>query len=97
MAEMKETLKPLGMQEVIRTYDQPSDAISFYSDLGQVTLSGHEIILQFYETIPGPPGPPSGQITKATTRLRATVMLSVQHAQNLGQLLIEKTGGAIKK
>jgi hypothetical protein len=89
MAEIKEIEKPVTFQEVSRTYEQPFEAISFYCDLAQVINTGHEIVVQLYETIPGPPLP-SGQISKVITRLRATVTLGSRHAQNLGKMLVER-------
>ena len=73
-----------------RIFEQPSDSISFYSDLVQVLGTGNETILQFYESIPGPPGP-GGKITRVRTRLRATVTFSIAQAANIGKLLIEQT------
>ena len=73
-----------------RIYEQPSDAISFYSEIGQVFATKNEVVLQFYETIPGPPGP-KGSITTARSRLKATVTLSLKHAANIGKLLVQKT------
>lgn len=72
-----------------RVFEQPADAISFYSDFAQVVASGNEVLLQFYETIPGPPGP-DGQVQIATTRLRATVMVSRPHAERIGQIIREQ-------
>jgi len=79
--------------QIERIFEQPPDAISFYSDMAQVVHTGTEIVLQFYEAIPGPPYGPTGHITKVRTRLRATVTLSFSHAHNLGKLLLEKSGG----
>lgn len=42
--------------QIERFYEHPPDAISFFSDIAQVINTGNEILLQFYETIPGPPG-----------------------------------------
>lgn len=77
-------------QEVTRVFEQPSDAISFYSDMAQVISTGNEITLQFYETIPGPPGGPKGNILSVRTRLRATVTISKAHARNIGDLLLKR-------
>ena len=73
------------LQELPRIFEQPPDAISFYSDMAQVSNTGREVLLQFYETIPGPPGPDG--ITQARSRLRATVIVSLAHAANLERLL----------
>lgn len=73
-----------------RIFEQPPDAISLYCDLAQVFATGNEIVLQFYETIPGPPGP-DGSITGVRTRLRATITLSIRHAANIGEILRTRT------
>jgi hypothetical protein len=87
MAEEKEIPKEI---QVVRLFEQPPDAISFYADLGQVLHTGNEIVIQFYETIPGPPDP-AGIIKNVRSRLRATITLSPPHARNIGKLLVEKT------
>ncbi|MCX5885968.1 MAG: hypothetical protein NT096_08690 [Proteobacteria bacterium] len=74
---------------VERFFEQPPDAISFFSDFAQVAHTGNEIVMQFYETIPGPPGH-EGNITKVRTRLRATITIGLTHAQNIGRLITEK-------
>ncbi len=74
--------------QVTRVFEQPEGAPSFYADFAQVTGTGHEVILQFYETIPGPPGP-GGQVQMVRTRLRATIIISIPHAVNIGKLLLE--------
>ena len=76
-----------GGIEVNRLFEQPPDSVSFYCDLGQVFGTPNEVVMQFYETIPGPPGP-SGQIQVVRSRLRATVTLSRQHAGNIGTSLL---------
>jgi hypothetical protein len=88
MVEEKET--PKTPIQIARLFEQPPDAISFYTDFGQVISSGNEITLQFYETIPGPPDP-AGNIKSVRSRLRATITLGVPHAHNIGKLLVEKT------
>jgi len=89
MAEEKEAPKGTPVQ-LVRFFEQPPDASSFYTDFGQVFNTGSEVVIQFYETIPGPPGP-DGQIRNVRSRLRATVTLSIPHAHNIGKLLVEKT------
>lgn len=89
MAEKKETPKEKQIQ---RIFEQPPDAISFYCEMGQVIGTKNEIILQFYDSIPGPPGP-SGLPMNLRTRLRATIILSHPHARNIGKLLMEKVEG----
>lgn len=89
MPEKKQKPKevPTAME---RVFEQPPDSISFYCEMGQVLATGNEIIVQFYETIPGAPNL-KGNIDKAKTRLRATITLSYPHAANMGKLLTEKT------
>lgn len=82
MAQEKET-------KALRVFEQPSDAVSFYSDLAQVLATAEEIVLQFYETIPE--APEGGKVDKVRTRLRATVTLSRSHARRIGQLLLKRT------
>lgn len=76
---------------VDRIFEQPPDAVSFYSDIAQVVSTGNEVVLQFYETIPGPPEK-EGQISRVRSRLRATITVSLQHAKNIGKLIMERTG-----
>lgn len=73
-----------------RVFEQPPDSISFYCEMGQVVATGNEIMVQFYETIPGVPNL-KGNIEKAKTRLRATITLSYSHAANMGKQLTERT------
>jgi len=73
-----------------RIFDQPSDAISFYCDISQIIATTNEVVVQFYETIPGPPDP-DGKIPRVRSRLRSTVTFSLPHASNIGKHLIEKT------
>ncbi|MCR4321413.1 MAG: DUF3467 domain-containing protein [Candidatus Brocadiaceae bacterium] len=88
MAEEKKIIS--GSPAMVeRFFEQPPDAISCYSDFAQVMHTGNEILLQFYETIPGPPVP-GGNIGKVRSRLRATITISVAHAQNIGKLLTER-------
>jgi hypothetical protein len=89
MAEEKEAPKGTAVP-ISRLFEQPPDASSFYSDFGQVFNTGNEVVIQFYETIPGPPGP-DAQIRNVRSRLRATVTVSISHARNIGKLLVEKT------
>lgn len=92
MAEEKKISEEAKAEEkrpIERIFEQPPDAISFYSDLGQVLETGHEVVMQFYEAIPGPPDM-GGRITKVRTRLRATITVSHSHALNLGKLLVER-------
>lgn len=75
--------------EVNRVFEQPADAISLYSDFAQIVGTGAEVMLQFYETIPGPPGP-GGSVQIVRSRLRATITVSLPHAANIGRLLLQK-------
>jgi hypothetical protein len=76
-----------GLQ-VSRVFEQPQDAVSFYSDFANVMGTGLEVMLQFYETIPGAPGP-GGKIQMVRSRLRGTVTISKTHAANIGRLLLK--------
>jgi len=86
---MAEKPLPEG-QTMNRIFEQGADAISFYSDFAQVFNTGHEIVLQFYETIPGAPSP-SGKIQTIRTRLKTTITVSHAHAKNIGNLLEKQT------
>jgi len=89
MAEEKEAPKSTAAT-ISRLFEQPPDAPSFYADFGQVFKTDNEIVIQFYDTLPGPPGP-DGQIRNVRSRLRATVTVSIPHGRNIGKLLVEKT------
>ena len=78
--------------QVVRAFEQGADMISFYSDIAQVVNTGHEVVFQFYETIPGIPES-DGQIRAATTRLRASITISIPHATNIGTLLLKQASG----
>ena len=74
-------------QQVVRTFDEAyADFASFYSDFAQVLATEHEIRLQFYETIPGPPKE-GGRVETATSRLRASVTVSMPHAKSIATVL----------
>jgi len=76
-----------------RIFEQLPDAISFFSDFAQIINTGKEIVIQFYETIPGLPGP-EGHILGVKTRLRATITIGLEHAKIIGNLLLTgKTEG----
>jgi hypothetical protein len=92
MVEEKKTSEEI---QIPRFYEQPSDAVSFYSDIAQILSTGNEIVLQFYETIPGPPEL-GGGIKSVRSRLRATITISTPHAHNIAKLLLEKIGEAKK-
>lgn len=85
---------PAGLQ-IERSFKQSSDAISFYCDYAQVMATENEVVIQLYETIPGLPDS-DGKLTKAVSRLRATVTLSVSHAKTFGKVLFERTKADIK-
>ena len=76
-------------QSAQRIFEQGPDSISFYCDLAQVINSGHEIVIQLYETIPGPPSA-VGAIQSVRSRLRSTVTVSLAHAKNLGNNLLQQ-------
>ena len=73
-----------------RVFEQPPDTLSIYSDYAQVVGTGHEVIVQFYETIPGIPLP-TGAPETVTTSLRATIVISRAHAANLGKALLQNS------
>ncbi|MCK4792338.1 MAG: hypothetical protein KAV87_51890 [Desulfobacteraceae bacterium] len=86
---MAQDTPPPGLQQVNRIFEQGPDSVSFYSDAAQVFNTGHEVVLQFYETIPGAPGP-GGKIQLVKSRLRATITISMGHASNIGNLLLKQ-------
>jgi hypothetical protein len=81
--------------QIERSFKQSSDAISFYCDYAQVMATENEVVMQLYETIPGLPDS-DGKLTKAVSRLRATVTLSISHAKNVGKVLVERTKVDVK-
>lgn len=81
---MPERVKPEA--EIVRTFTQPVDAISFFSDYAQVLVSGDGITMQIYETIPGVPSG-DGKVSSVTTRLRATVSMTEERARALAAAL----------
>jgi hypothetical protein len=93
---MAEEQKIQKVSEIQRIYEYPPEAISFYCDLGQILRTENEIVIQFYETIPGFPDL-GGNIKNVRTRLRASITVSLPHARNIGKLLIEKSKGGVKK
>jgi hypothetical protein len=90
MSDPPQSAPPEGMQ-VVRTFEQPADAVVAYADFAQVLGTGSEVILQFYETIPDVPGP-TGQIQGVRSRLRATVIVSPGHARSIASLLEHHAG-----
>lgn len=89
MPEEKKIIQEGQPQKIERFFEHPPDAISFFSDYTQVISTGHEVLIQFYETIPGPPDMQS-HIKQVRSRLRATITMTYPLSQNLGKLLIEK-------
>ncbi len=77
---------PVG-QQIMRLFEQGPEAVSFYSDFSQIINTGAELVFQFYETIPGPPGP-TGIMMNVRTRLRATIQLSHAHATKLANNIL---------
>ena len=63
-----------------------------YADFAQILATGTEVVIQFYESIPGPPNTPTGQIQSVRSRLRATVIVSPAHAVNIGRNLLTHAG-----
>jgi len=76
--------------QIERYFEQSPAAISFYCDFAQVLGTGNEVVMQFYETIPGTPDR-EGKITKILSRLKATITFSPLHAQNFGKVLVART------
>ena len=76
-------------QSAQRIFEQGPDSISFYCDLTQIINTGHEIVIQFYETIPGSPSV-VGAIQSVRSRLRTTVTVSPAHAKNIGNNLLQQ-------
>ena len=73
-----------------RVFEQPGDAVSLYSDFVQVVQAEHEVYLQFYDTIPGPPvEAQGGQAAPNTvrTRLRVTIVLTPSFARKIVDLI----------
>ena len=87
MAEQDPPRRPTAVN---RIFEQPPDTLSMYSDFAQVVGTGHEVLLQFYESIPGVPGA-SGAPDLIRTRLRATITVSKAHASNIGRLLLRNS------
>ena len=77
-----------GAAQINRIFEQPPDMASFYSDYAQVIGTEHEIVIQFYETIPGSPAA-GGKIQMVRSRLRANVVIGKAHALNIGRLLLQ--------
>ena len=73
--------------QVRRNFEQSPNALSVYSDYAQIIGTDNEVILQFYETIPGIPGP-GGASEMVTTSLKATIVVSLAHAANIGRLIL---------
>jgi hypothetical protein len=92
---MVEEKKTPEKTQVPRFYEQPPDAVSFYSDMAQILYTGYEVLLQFYETVPGPPDS-EGTIKNVRSRLRATITLNTSHALNIAKLVLEKIGESKK-
>ena len=77
--------------QVKRTFAQTPDFVSFYSDYTQVVGTGHEVMVQFYETIPGLPTGDAKSVRDVATRLRASITVSPKQAANIGELLIKQS------
>jgi hypothetical protein len=86
----EKAILPPTQAQIERYFEQSPAAISFYCDFGQVIGTDNEVVLQFYETIPGTPDR-EGKITKVLSRLRATITFSIPHAQAFGKVLIART------
>jgi predicted RecB family endonuclease len=77
-----------------RVYEQPPDALVCYSDMAQLTASEHEVIVQFYESIPGPPHAGGGP-QSVRTRLRATIIVSKSHAAKIAAGLLQASSSTV--
>ncbi len=77
-------------QKVMRVFEQPPDAASIFSEFVQVVGTENEVLIQFYDLVPGPPVLPSGTAEVVKNRLRVTVALTPNLAKRLGELLLEK-------
>jgi hypothetical protein len=82
----------IGMQ-IQRLFEQGPDSVSFYSDFTQAINTGHEMVFQFYETIPGPPGA-DGRMQSVRSRLRATITVSLSLATNFANNLLAQAKAA---
>jgi len=72
-----------------RTFEQGPDAVSFYCDFTQILGTENELVLQFYETIPGAPGP-DGIVRTIKSRLRATITFSHEHALRIAEAIQQR-------
>ena len=79
---------------VERAFEQPPDAITCYADLVQTVVTEHEVIVQFYEPVPGPPAAGQGGPSIMRSRLRATIILNKPHAARLATSLTEASRAA---
>jgi len=78
-------------RRVERPYEQPPDAVSCYADMTQMVRTSNEVIMQFYEAIPGvPKGPAGPEVVRMI--LRATITLNVDHARRIVHGLGEALG-----
>jgi hypothetical protein len=88
----KQSPVPVSAQ-IRRSFELAPDAISFYSDYVSLSRTGNESVLQFYETLPGVVGQ-TGRPETATTRLRASIIMSPAQAEKLREVL-ERTEGDV--
>lgn len=76
-----------GARELQTTFETAPDHVIAYIDHFNLAVTGSEVILSAYQTIPGYPSP-EGPRTATSTR-RATLILNPAHALELGQLLVK--------
>jgi hypothetical protein len=90
-------ITPQTRVDVQRQFEQPADAMSCHSDYAQIVLTETgEVVIQFYEPLPGPP-PASGTAPIMRTRLRATIFLNKEHATKIGNSLLLAASTAVPK
>ncbi len=77
--------------KVTRVLNNQKMQFHFFLDYAQIINTEKEIVMQFYESIPGPPSPDS-QIKNVKTRLKATITVGLPHAETIGKLLLKKMG-----
>lgn len=79
-------------RRVSRMYEQPPGAVSCYADITQIVRTEHEVIIQFYEGIPGIPNS-EGNPDTVRNVLRATIIVHADHASRIGRGLIQAAAG----
>ena len=72
-----------------RVFEQPLDAISIYAEYVQVLGTENEVVIQFYDIVPGIPSVSEGvsEAKEIRTILRANVVMSPRLAERLTNIL----------